>query len=131
MSELVHFGVKGMRWGVRKDKTGSAADDKKRFGVRGERRIAKREAKGRTREQAVTTERRIKTAKIVAVTVYGAFFAKNLIVRFGPEIASSVVAKKVAKNGAKAAANLLADGHGLTNYSTINLAFNAGRNVWE
>lgn len=131
MGEMVHFGVRGMRWGVRKDRTGDPADDKRRFGARGANRIAKRQAKGKTRQQAVTTERHIKAAKTTALVVYGAFVAKNFLVRYGPSAINSVAAKRFAKAGAKATAEALADSRGLTSYSAINLTFNAAKNVWE
>lgn len=114
LEEVVHFGVKGMHWGVR-----------------AQRRIDKRIANGKTPEQAMRTEQRRKMIVRTAAVVYAAVIAKNLFEKHGQQLVSSIVTSKLAKNGAKAAANALADSRGLTSYSAISLSFNAAKNIWE
>jgi hypothetical protein len=137
LDELSHSGVKGMKWGVRNARPSSSGKAKltpteaaaaaKRFGDRGVNRINKRLRKGETVDRALKTETHIKTAKTIGLVVYGVIVAKNLIKRFGPSIASSIISKR----GAKAAADILADSRGLTKYSAISLTFNAAKNLWE
>ena len=133
--KLSHYGVKGMQWGVRNAhphySEGQQALDIHRFGDRGANRINRRLHKGKTHEQAVKTEKRQRVAKTAALVIYGAFVAKNLTNRYGPRQIGSIATKRATKAGAKAAANLLADSHGLTGYSAIHLTYNAAKNVWE
>lgn len=132
---LAHYGVKGMQWGVRNPhhsySSGQQALDIHKFGDRGARRINRRLHKGKTHEQAVKTEKRQRVAKTAALVVYGTFVAHNLSKRYGPNLVRSIASKRATKAGAKAAANLLADTHGLTSYSAIHLTYNAAKNIWE
>jgi hypothetical protein len=132
---LQHFGVKGMRWGVRRRENPGFSGQQRtevrdQFGKRAVKRVNKRLNKGRTLDQAVKTERRRRTAIRVGVVIYGAVVAKQLADRFGPELLNSVASRAAAKNGARAAAQTMAS-HGITNYQTLNLAFNAATGVFE
>lgn len=61
--DLEHFGIKGMKWGVRKKtynsgySSGSRSIDQKKFGNGGVRRISKRMDKGKTLKEARRAER--------------------------------------------------------------------------
>lgn len=62
--DLEHFGIKGMKWGVRKKQafnsgysSGSRNVDQKKFGNGGVRRISKRMDKGKTLKEARRAER--------------------------------------------------------------------------
>lgn len=67
LEELVHFGVKGMRWGVRKDKSRDEPNsdytlsqrtrDKREHGKGAVKRINRNMNSGLTRKEAVTKER--------------------------------------------------------------------------
>lgn len=138
LEDLAHFGVKGMRWGVRKATDLTPDVLNRDFGKRALKRIDKkvltrdrRTSSAAALRKAVNTEDRRRTVIKVAVTLYAAAVAKNLYQNHSQQILSSVVNARVAKNGARAAANLLADTHGLTRTSEINVAFNAAKNIWE
>lgn len=135
LEDLVHFGVKGMKWGSRKQSSRYSNDnvnaDFKKFGNRGVHRINSRIKSGQTHEVATKIERRNQIIKRTALVVYGALVAKNLIKAYGPALMTAVVNQKVASNGAKAAANLLADNRGISGFKTVNLVFNATKGVWE
>lgn len=133
-SDLAHFGVKGMKWGVRnahpkftQDRQDEARD---RFGKRGARRINKRIHKGKTVEGAFKSERRRQIAKRIALTLWASMILKNLAVQYGSVPLHSAMASKWASNGAKEAADILAS-RGITNYQTINLAMNSATGIWE
>lgn len=81
-SELYHYGVKGMKWGVRKKTkyvpkrwTNADRENEKRFGARGARRIRERmDVKGMDRKKAERREvaRTYVTALLGAAAVAGA-----------------------------------------------------------
>ena len=132
---LAHFGVKGMRWGVRKRPNSGFSDDQRaavraKYGKRGEKRVNKRLNKGKSLEKAIRGERNRRIIVRTAVVLYAAMVGKNLLDRFGPTLASNIAAKAAAKNGARAAADAMSS-HGITSYQTVNVAFNAAKNVWE
>lgn len=83
MSELVHYGVKGMRWGVRRADNADysqsqRAYDKKQYGKGAVRRINKRMNKGSDIQKARNQERSFRAKRRTAV---------GLGILFGPEIA--------------------------------------------
>ena len=135
LEELIHFGVKGMKWGTHKQSKRYSTDnvnaDFQKFGTRGVKRINERVKSGRSHEDAVKIERRNRIIKRTAVMAYGAFYAQNLVKAYGPAVMTSIVNAKVAKNGAKASANLLADNRGVSSFKTVNLVFNATKGLWE
>ena len=133
---LTHYGVKGMRWGIRKAQHPSYSDDqvgadRKRFGDRGAKRINSRLIAGKTHEQAVRSEKRRKIVKTAALVLYGGLVARNLMQRHGPRLAAHIANKRATQAGARAAAETLSKTHGLTRFSEINLGFNAATNTWE
>lgn len=68
--ELYHFGIKGMRWGVRKKKEYSNSDykrDKYYYGKRGADRIRKRIAGGSRKSTARLKEYGISSAKKIGL----------------------------------------------------------------
>lgn len=92
---LVHYGVKGMHWGVRKN-TPTHADyttkhqkvDRTKFGKGGVKRINRRMNKGATLHQARQGERRFRaTTRTLAVTA--ALFAPEI--HRGSQLAGAVI----------------------------------------
>ena len=73
--ELYHFGVKGMKWGVRKKREPKNANytksdrrnDSYKYGSGGVKRINRSMNKGKTHDQAVKSEKRRRVAKTIAV----------------------------------------------------------------
>jgi hypothetical protein len=81
MSEVVHYGVKGMHWGVRKNtptnanySVGQRQYDKKNYGHGAVKRINRRMNKGASLEVARTQERSFR-AKRRSVVTLGILFA--------------------------------------------------------
>lgn len=98
---LAHHGVRGMRWGKRKRQD------------TGEKKSHK---------------------KAIALTVAGGYALLRLapvIKKYTMMTLTSAVARKTAANGARAAANLLADSRGIANYKTINLVFDAASSTFR
>ena len=80
-SSLQHWGIKGMKWGVRRyqNKDGTLTDagkkrykattsDEIEFGKKGAQRIANRRNKGDSRKKAVAKEKAIQVGKIAALS---------------------------------------------------------------
>ena len=73
--ELYHFGVKGMKWGVRKKREPKNANytksdrknDSYKYGSDGVKRINRSMNQGKTHDQAVKSEKRRRVAKTIAV----------------------------------------------------------------
>jgi hypothetical protein len=97
---LAHFGVKGMKWGIRKATPGGTLD-RVVFGKRGAANIASRVSSGQSASKArlVNSGR---AALRAALVLYGALVARN-VVRTGATLA--VQARNSAKfaNAGKAA----------------------------
>jgi hypothetical protein len=115
LDELVHQGVKGMRWGVRKKKNElpmhrsykvqNRAADKSTFGPRGVNRINKRMHKGQSYKKALTMEFVHSTAK--ATVGAGAIAAATILSNNGGLLATSVASKAQTNRGrAQAAATM-------------------------
>lgn len=131
---LIHYGVKGMQWGVRRPHPSySGAQqqiDRKSFGKRGTNRINRRLKRGKTHEHAVRIERRNRTVRKIALVAYGAFALHQILSIAGGNL-STHINRRTTANGARAAADVLSNSHGLPAGGMINLSFNAAKNVWE
>lgn len=114
---LAHHGVKGMKWGVQKSKTSksssSSEGDKKP-------KMTKEQKKKIYNRAVIGTSLAMLSPMVAAATAVG--------VQMGLEAA---VTSKQASNGRKHAANMFADGRGLTSYKTIDLAYNGTSKRWE
>lgn len=146
-SEIEHFGIKGMHWGVRKKRPEPLPrhpnysnlqynNDRRYHGPSGAENINAKMHQGVPLKQArkeqlpiSKSKRRRNTAIVLAA--YAAWRLSPLVMHYAKTALLTVAASKVARDGAKAAANLLADSHGLTSAATVNLAFNTAKNVWE
>lgn len=146
-SEIEHFGVKGMHWGVHKKRSESLPrhpnysqtqynNDRRYHGRSGAAAINAKMHQGVTLTQArkeqtpISKKKRTRNTAIV-LAAYATWRLRPLIMHYAKTALLTAAASKVARDGAKAAANLLADSHGLTSAATVNLAFNAAKNVWE
>jgi hypothetical protein len=94
---LAHFGVKGMKWGVRKavDDTPNPtftsrmrANDQKTFGKRGVRRINRRLNEGLTRDEAHQKEQ--DRRNWIRLGVAGSLFAAALLADSGGAVMTSI-----------------------------------------
>jgi hypothetical protein len=141
LEELAHFGVKGMKWGVRNVEraagyTDSQRDaDAKKYGKRAPGRVDKRVAKGKTLADARAYNQNYRRNKRLMIT--GAYMAAKL----GPIVlagvgaglnaaATNYVTSKHEAAGARAAANMFADSRGISSQPVINLSFNPATGVF-
>lgn len=144
---LAHFGVKGMKWGVHKKRPEAVPrhssykslqynNDKRYHGKKGAEAINAKLHQGVSLKQArkeqmpITKKNRRRNMAIV-LSAYAAWRLSPLFLSMLRSTLLKAAASKVARDGAKTAANLLANSHGLTKAATVNLAFNAAKNVWE
>lgn len=142
---LAHFGVKGMHWGVRKERASlpRAAGysnnqfqyDKRTYGLTRARAVNAHVLAGETvaKARSLASDEAARHRRNVQLVIAAA----AVVALYGPQIrfkanalATSYVNSKQAAAGAKAAANLFADSRGLTNYKTLNVAFDASKNLW-
>lgn len=107
--EVKHAGVKGMKWGVRKDAVAVAFK----------------------KSSELTEDQRRKRLAAQAILTGGLalYVGSPALKRTALSVLQSAAAKKVAADGAKFAASMLADSRGLTSYSTIGLKLVDG--VWK
>ena len=92
LESLQHFGVKGMKWGVRQRQVGGATD-RILFGKRGVANIKEQVAQGKSVSSARWSQSG-RTAVRGLLVVYGALVAKNLV-QVG--VTNAVLAKNTAK----------------------------------
>lgn len=92
LESLQHFGVKGMKWGVKKREVGGATD-RILFGKRGVASIKEQVSQGKSVSSARWSQSG-RTAVRALILVYGALLAKN-IVQVGAT--NAVLAKNTAK----------------------------------
>jgi hypothetical protein len=134
-NRLLHYGVKGMQWGVKRAHPSYSSTqqhaDRKQFGKRGAKRINRRLKRGHDHDRAVQIEKRNRIIKRAALISYGAYAAHKIVTVAAPTILGYIAGHKLAAAGAKAAADVLANSHGLPGGGFINLSFNAAKNVWE
>lgn len=109
---LIHYGVKGMKWGIRKKSTepqnkrydvNQRKNDKDIFGKRGVRRINRRMNKGKTHKQAERAEWIGQIAK--GVTAISAI-SVGMLVATNPMGAAKIAARTINK-GANAVNSVL------------------------
>lgn len=140
----MHFGVKGMKWGVRrKPQLAPHGSISKRqhtynrtgYGRRGAREINKKLHEGKdlktAREEYIRErKKRFKRNARLVLAAYVAWRVAPLVLGAANTKMSNIAANKMAANGAKAAQNLLADSKGIPSYSTINVAFDSATGIW-
>lgn len=104
--ELIHFGVKGMRWGVRKAEPINSAyttrmqgNDKGRHGKRAVKRINRRLNEGMTRDKALEKEDLRNAYQRLALL--GGVLAASLVADYG-SVSSGTFAKNYVGNKANA-----------------------------
>lgn len=144
MSEIQHYGVKGMHWGVRKKKDmpahsdygrSSRAYDRRQLGKRSVRRINENMHKGMSLTEARAAEQRRKRNRDLKMTGLSMFmyigFRTSLFktayetLRDTATIGKAAYAHAaMAREGAKAAANLLADTRGIGNHKIVDIGDN-------
>lgn len=110
-SELIHYGVKGMKWGVRRAELNKTNDsytkgqrqiDKRDFGKRGVKRINRRMNKGQTRIKARKAERRRDSLQYYGAV--GAVATYRYLKVVGPVLSQVVAQRAETKRGQAAAA---------------------------
>ena len=97
LADLVHFGVKGMRWGTRKTPSvdnprygsNQRAEDLQVFGKRGVNRINNRMNSGQTHEKASNREFTRQTS--VNLAVLGATVAATILLNSGHLDSASII----------------------------------------
>jgi hypothetical protein len=94
--EIEHFGVKGMHWGVRKERNtpnggyseSRRKQDRARFGRGGERRINRHLNEGKTYKEAVKREGITFVARRAAIV--GGTYAALIVAQHGDQIVSEL-----------------------------------------
>lgn len=106
LQDLVHFGVRGMHWGVRKARpTGSGRPaggraDRIIFGKHGAARIKQQAASGKNAAEVRKSMRGRAIARGL-LAIYGAAVMRNLVVKGTPLVKQAVTNAVLAKNTAK------------------------------
>lgn len=124
--ELTHYGVKGMKWGVRRAELDAPSSryssanrkkDEKVHGPRAVKRINRRLNKGMTLKKA----RRKETTRdtLQAVAAVGAYYAARYMVHAGPVLSQGVASRAQTKRGQAAAAAAM----GLPRHATSGPTF--------
>jgi len=121
-NEILHYGVRGMKWGVRRAETNkpnaryrekARAEDKHLYGKGGVKRINRRMNKGKSLNKARSTENKVVVAKTVGAV--GAIYAANYLKVAGPVLSQIIAQKAHAKRGEAFARNTFADNRGIGN----------------
>jgi hypothetical protein len=109
---LVHYGVKGMHWGVRKNTpthssytSGQQATDRQKHGQAGVKRINRRLNKGMTLEKARKRERSYKTK--IRLALIGAGVAHDMAKVYGPVLVQTIAVRAETNRGRASAAETL------------------------
>lgn len=140
---LAHFGIKGMRWGNHNATPipagitrGQNSYNAQQHGRRGAERIRARVAAGsdlKTAREAehIRNKKQTKAVAYGALAAYAAIRITPVVAKYTMKALESSASRKVAAAGAKAAADAFSNNHGIANYSTINVAFNGAKGLWE
>lgn len=110
--ELVHYGVKGMHWGIRKNTPTNPnysqrqqIEDRNKFGKGGVKRINRRMNAGKTHVRATKKEQRFKSR--VAFTAAGAVYAAAVLRNVAQMSAQSIAVKAETNRGRAHAATTM------------------------
>lgn len=113
---LTHYGVKGMKWGVRRDRNNRKASG------------------GSGQKPKISRERKIQRVKTAATLALGAAYIASLLYqnnKHGLQAAlDGAVTRRRAAAGARRTAELFSDSRGITNYKIVDLAFDATTGRW-
>lgn len=150
--ELFHYGVKGMKWGVRRESRASRdapnenytsrqrAGDRNAHGKRYEKRVNREMNKGSdlktARKKVRDSREKRKTTMTNALVVasaaaYIGYVYSNEIMHLAAIAGKNVQNKRQTRAGAREAAAIFSDDRGIANYSTVQLQFNKTKNLWE
>jgi len=108
VSDIIHSGVKGMKWGVHKQQVHSDYSDRQRrsdaknFGDGGVNRINARMHEGKTHSESVKSEKRRNLALGIGITA--AAIAAEVLLHHGPVLMQNVAVRAETKRGQAAAA---------------------------
>ena len=100
--ELEHFGVRGMHWGVRKERVAGGRADRIIFGKHGAAAIKQRVAKGQNAKEVRKTLRGRAIVRGI-LAIYGAAVMRNLVRVGTPLVKQAVTNAVLSKNTARAA----------------------------
>ncbi len=109
--DLAHYGVKGMRWGVRRAEANpdysqeNRSADKKQFGRSGVRKINKRLNKGESYQKARKSVMRNRAMRNLAIA--GALYAAPQILEIAEKTSGSIAQRAQTKRGEAAVADLM------------------------
>jgi hypothetical protein len=131
--EIVHYGVKGMHWGVHKAPNSSYTDDQRRrdkrvHGSRAVKRINKRMNKGQSLKTARGKEvkRNVRQILSTPAVAYGATFVALTAAHFTQMAMGEVAIKAETNRGRAAAADIMGLPQTATNGPTYNKANRKG-----
>lgn len=132
--ELAHYGVKGMKWGVRRAEKkaalnapnkrygqGARSQDKSLYGNHGVKRINRRMNKGKSLKKARSAEMRLQVG--AGVAAIGAYHVARNFQILGPVLAQGIAMKAQTNRGRAAAAQTMGlprQGSSGPNYSKKN-----------
>lgn len=111
MTYVVHFGVKGMHWGVRKNRSGTSMPKKTKTAAQ----IASRRARNRR----------------IALAGAALIVASPEVMRHTTDFIRTVAGAKIEQNGRRETARIFSDSNGIPSFQSVDLTFNGNTNRWE
>ena len=111
MIVIKHFGVKGMHWGVRRNRSGMSAPKK-------------------TKTAAQIAARRSRNRRI-AIAGAALIVASPEVMRHTTDFIRTVAGAKIEQNGRRETQRIFSDSNGIPSFETVNLTFNGNTNRWE